>query len=117
MSSSSPLPSAVARQRALGLVQLNLERPRVDLGQHLALAHGLTLAEQDLHQPAVHLGPDGHSLVGHNVADAFQVDRHVAPDHGGRQNRHRPRPARLDGRARLACTARRQDAEDREQSR
>ena len=107
---------AVARQRALGLVQLNLERPRVDLGQHLALAHGLTLAEQDLHQAAVHLGPDGHSLVGHNVANAFQVDRNVAPDHSGGQHRHRTRHAWLDRCARLARTARRCHAKNRKQS-
>ncbi len=90
---------AVARQRALGLMQLNLERPRVDLGQHLTLAHGLTLAEEDLHQPAVHLGPYGHRLVGHHAPNAFQVDRYVTSDNGGWQHGYRTRRARLDRRA------------------
>ena len=80
-------------------MELDLERSRVDLGQHLALADGLTLAEQNLDQPTVHLGAHRHRLVRHHAADAFQKDRHVATDNRGRQHRHRARPTRLDSRA------------------
>ena len=46
----------VAGHLPLGLGQLHLERPRIDLGQQVAALDGLALAEMDLHELAVDPG-------------------------------------------------------------
>ena len=67
----------VPRQRALALVQLVDERPRIDLRQQIAGAHRLALAEEDLVEPAVDLRAYRHRLERDHAAEPVEEDGHV----------------------------------------
>ncbi len=77
----------VPREGGLGLVQSDRERTRVDLGEHVALLDGLALLEEHLVEPAVDLAPHGDRGERQRVAQAIQVERHVARLCGGKHDR------------------------------
>ena len=60
-----------------GLVERGLERPRVDLGQKIALLDHLAFVEGDLHDLAVDARPDQDGVVGLDLADALEDDRKI----------------------------------------
>ena len=79
---------AVASQRPLGLVELDLEGAGVDLREGLTPADGLALAEEDLVEAAVDLGAHRDLLPGGDRAQAFEPDRDVALLDRGDEHRH-----------------------------
>src|SRR6266702_1406532 len=83
---------SAASERALRLLELRLEWARVDLGEHLAFADALALAEEDLVEPPVHLRLHGDGLEGDDAPQPLQVDGHVAA--GRHRHGHRNRALR-----------------------
>ncbi len=67
----------VLRLSGLGLVERRLIEPRIDLGQHIALADVLALLEQDLLELAVDLRTDADGERGLHRAEPGQVDRQI----------------------------------------
>ncbi len=105
---------AIARQRALGLMELRGERPRIDLRQQIALVNELALGEVDLVEPAVDLRAHRHLLPGGDGAEPFEPDRHVSLVDLGERDRHRARGlvGRPGGLAAAARGARADDEAD-----
>ncbi len=68
----------VARERALRLMELDLERPRIDLGDHVALLDRLAFGEQHLVEPAVDLRTNRDLLERRDGAQAVEPDRQIA---------------------------------------
>jgi len=92
----------VAHHLSLGLGQLHLEGPRVDLGQQLAALDELALPEQDLHQLAVDAALDGDGVERRDGAEAVEVDGDVPLSRRHRHHRHAARGGRRGpSRARL----------------
>ena len=63
------------------LIELCLIRSRVDLREHIAVLHKLTLVEADLDKLPGDLAADEHVVVGDHRADAAQVDRNIMALH------------------------------------
>ncbi len=80
----------VAGQRPLRLVELDLERPGVDLGEELALLDGVPFLEVHVIEPAVDLRLDRDGLEGRGRSKPLEPGRDVAPGHGGRGHRDGP---------------------------
>ena len=64
----------VARELALGLLQLHLERTRVDLGEQVPLLHQLPLAEGDVDELTVDAALHGDGVEGGHRAEPGQVN-------------------------------------------
>jgi hypothetical protein len=62
------------------LLQLRLQRPRIDDRKHIALLDVVTFLKQDLRDFAVDPALHVHGVEGLYCADAGQVDRHVLND-------------------------------------
>src|SRR5579885_2436318 len=76
--SRASLSSQVAGELPFGLRELDLERPRVDLGQEIALVDVLPLRERHLHQLAVDAAAHGDGVERRDAAEAAEVDGKVA---------------------------------------
>lgn len=63
----------IARQRSLGLLQLDLERAWVDFSQQIAGLHLLPLREVQLHQLAIDPAAHGHGIGGGDGAQPAEV--------------------------------------------
>ena len=81
-------PGLVLFERALGLRQLHLIGPRVDLGQHLALRHALAFGEVHLDQLAVEARAHRHGVDRRHRAQRPQVDVEVLPRRRDDPDRH-----------------------------
>ena len=78
-----------------GLVERRLQRRRIDLGEHIALVHVLTLAKIDRNDLTVDLGADCHGIQGHDGAEGIIIDRNIlAPRRGRGHGNGRSRGAR-----------------------
>src|SRR5207244_750116 len=66
----------------LGLRELDLERPRVDLDQEVTLFDELAFLERDLVDLAIHAGADGDVVQRRHGAEACEVDGEVTPGRG-----------------------------------
>ena len=99
----------VAHARADRLLQGDLERPRIDGREQLALLHHLPFGEGDRGQHARDLGPHRHRDRGDDGAERVEHHRQVGAGRGGdadgarrrpdRRGRRRDRPGRRIGRA------------------
>src|SRR5262249_14245935 len=67
----------IARERTLRLVELDLPRPRIDLGEWVALVDLLALGEQHLVEPPVDLRLHGDLLERGDRAEALEPDRKI----------------------------------------
>ena len=85
-----------------GLVEGRLQRCRIDLGEHIALVHVLTLAKIDGNDLAVDLGADGHGIQGHDGAERVIEDRNVLAPRRGRGHGNRPETAARAGAGRVS---------------
>jgi hypothetical protein len=63
---------------ALGLVELNLEGPGIDLREHLPLLYVLAFVEVHADELAVHAAADDDRAHRHHGAQAAEIDRDVA---------------------------------------
>ncbi len=72
----------------LELLELRLERAVVDLQQVVAGLDRLAVGEVDLHQLAAHARLDGDGVVGHDRAEADEVDADVPLGRRGRHDAH-----------------------------
>ena len=88
---------AVARQLPLGLLELHLERPRVDLGEEVALVNELALPEGHVDELAVDPALHRHGVEGGDRPEAGQIDGEVAGSCRRHHHRHRRSLRRLDG--------------------
>ena len=77
----------VARQLAVGLRQLRLERRRVDFRQQLSRLHRLSFGEMHPEQQAIDARADCHQIARHGAADGRQPDRHILDRHFGNRDR------------------------------
>src|SRR6185503_12873219 len=64
----------VAGELALGLLQLHLERARVDLREQVALLDELPLGERDPQKLSFDPAPDGYRLQRRYRSEAVQID-------------------------------------------
>src|ERR1051325_3687708 len=68
----------VLDELALGLVELNLEGPGIDLREHLPLFYILPFGEVDADELAVHAAADDDRAHRHHGAQAAEIDRDIA---------------------------------------
>jgi hypothetical protein len=87
----------VTRHLSLGLRQLHLERPGIDLGDQIARPDDVALAEPDRHELSIDAAPHRHGRERRDRADPIHVDRDVSAARRLGGDRHRPclGPARL----------------------
>jgi hypothetical protein len=64
----------VFRHLSLRLLELDLERARIDLGQQIACLDELALGKRDPHELSVHARLDGHDARGRDRAQRVHVD-------------------------------------------
>ncbi len=112
-----PEDGLVLRLLPFGLRELHLERARVDLGQKVALLHGLPFPEGHVHELPVHAAPHGDRVQGRDRPEPRQVDGQVARARHRGHDRHRPRTrfrVRLALRTLFASAGQKDDRNDRE---
>jgi len=103
----------VARQLALRLRQLHLERTRIDLREQVAGPDPLPFLEQDLRQLAVHARVDRHHVERGDGAEPGEIDGHVGRPSRRRDHGYRSHPPGLGrGARRLRLCVARPDADD-----
>jgi len=111
----------VLGELALGLGELGLERPRIDLGEHVTRLDDLALLEGSAHQLTVDPAPDRDRVERGDRAEAGEVDREVAASGGNGDHRDRPgtgggdglgSPRPVQGEVATAGQERRQDQPD-----
>ena len=81
---------AVADQGGLGLGDRDAQGTCVDLGEHVAAAHRLALAEEHPVEAAVDLRAHGDAVEGADRAQAIEVDRGVLLLCGDHRDGHCP---------------------------
>jgi hypothetical protein len=67
----------VLRQLTLGLLQLHLEWPGIDLGKQISPVDEVPFAEDHPHQLPVDTRPDGDGVEGRDRPERRQADRDV----------------------------------------
>src|SRR5207248_3447562 len=75
---SLALESLIALQVCLSLFELRLEGPRIDREQMVAILDEIAFTKERLCELPSHLRPYADRRVRFDVADAVDVDRHVA---------------------------------------
>ena len=67
----------VTSQLALGLIECNLVRTRINLGQKVPRMHELSLAEANLEELAINSASHRHRVEGSHRSQTPQVNRHI----------------------------------------